>query len=482
LGINLATADIVILYDSDWNPQVDLQAQDRAHRIGQKKEVQVFRFCTEFTIEEKVIERAYKKLALDALVIQQGRLAEQKAVNKDELLQMVRYGAEKVFSSGDSTITDEDIDRIIAKGEEATAELDQKMKKFTDDAIRFKMDDTAGLYDFDDQDDKEDKNEFKKIIADNWIEPPKRERKRNYSESDYFKQAMRAGPVPKPREPRIPRMPQLHDFQFFNNARLTELFEKEVKQLLQAKAAGTGEDVRIIEDVEEGLTEKEQEEKEQLLSEGFQNWSRRDFVAFVRACEKYGRDDLKSIASEIDGKTEEEVEKYSKVFWSRYNTLNDHERIIKNIERGEARISRKDEIMKSVSKKLDRYRNPWLELKIQYGQNKGKLYSEECDRFLLCSVHRLGYGNWDELKAAVHASPVFRFDWFVKSRTPSELARRCDTLIRLVERENQELDQRERQARKDQKKMNKGSPSPGRRGWGNSPGLEEVQGNSKKRK
>uniref|UniRef100_A0A2P2MQR2 Uncharacterized protein n=1 Tax=Rhizophora mucronata TaxID=61149 RepID=A0A2P2MQR2_RHIMU len=47
LGINLATADVVILYDSDWNPQVDLQAQDRAHRIGQKKEVQVFRFCTE---------------------------------------------------------------------------------------------------------------------------------------------------------------------------------------------------------------------------------------------------------------------------------------------------------------------------------------------------------------------------------------------------------------------------------------------------
>ncbi|VAH14525.1 unnamed protein product [Triticum turgidum subsp. durum] len=127
LGINLATADIVVLYDSDWNPQVDLQAQDRAHRIGQKKEVQVFRFCTEYTIEEKVIERAYKKLALDALVIQQGRLAEQKAVNKDELLQMVRFGAEMVFSSKDSTITDEDIDRIIARGEEATAQLDAKM-------------------------------------------------------------------------------------------------------------------------------------------------------------------------------------------------------------------------------------------------------------------------------------------------------------------------------------------------------------------
>lgn len=67
------------------------------------------------------------------------------AVNKDELLQMVRFGAEMVFSSKDSTITDEDIDRIIAKGEEATAELDAKMKKFTEDAIKFKMDDSKQI-------------------------------------------------------------------------------------------------------------------------------------------------------------------------------------------------------------------------------------------------------------------------------------------------------------------------------------------------
>lgn len=67
------------------------------------------------------------------------------AVNKDDLLQMVRFGAEMVFSSKDSTITDEDIDRIIAKGEETTAELDAKMKKFTEDAIKFKMDDSMCL-------------------------------------------------------------------------------------------------------------------------------------------------------------------------------------------------------------------------------------------------------------------------------------------------------------------------------------------------
>jgi SWI/SNF-related matrix-associated actin-dependent regulator of chromatin subfamily A member 5 len=57
LGLNLMTANIVILYDSDWNPQIDLQAMDRAHRIGQKKVVQVFRLIASNTMEEKMIEK-----------------------------------------------------------------------------------------------------------------------------------------------------------------------------------------------------------------------------------------------------------------------------------------------------------------------------------------------------------------------------------------------------------------------------------------
>ncbi|XP_052188744.1 ISWI chromatin-remodeling complex ATPase CHR11 isoform X2 [Diospyros lotus] len=481
LGINLATADVVILYDSDWNPQVDLQAQDRAHRIGQKKEVQVFRFCTEYTIEEKVIERAYKKLALDALVIQQGRLAEQKTVNKDELLQMVRFGAEMVFSSKDSTITDEDIDRIIAKGEEATAELDAKMKKFTEDAIKFKMDDNADLYDFADEKD-ENKMDLKKIVSENWIEPPKRERKRNYSESEYFKQTMRQSGPARPKEPRIPRMPTLHDFQFFNTQRLNELYEKEVRYLMQIHQKNQLKDTIDMDEPEElgdPLTAEEQEEKEHLLEEGFATWSRRDFNTFIRACEKYGRNDIKSIASEMEGKSEEEVERYAQVFKERYKELTDYDRIIKNIEKGEARICRKDDIMKAIGKKLARYKNPWLELKIQYGQNKGKLYNEECDRFMICMVHKLGYGNWDELKAAFRTSPLFRFDWFVKSRTAQELARRCDTLIRLVERENQELDEKERQARME-KKLAK-SMTPSKRALGRQ-AAESPRSTQKKRK
>ena len=62
-----------MLYDSDWNPQADLQAMDRAHRIGQTKQVYVFRFITENSVEERMLERAAQKLRLDQLVIQQGR-------------------------------------------------------------------------------------------------------------------------------------------------------------------------------------------------------------------------------------------------------------------------------------------------------------------------------------------------------------------------------------------------------------------------
>lgn len=69
------TANIVILYDSDWNPQVDLQAMDRAHRIGQTKIVQVFRLITTNTMEMKMIERQTLKLKLDSMIIQKGRLA-----------------------------------------------------------------------------------------------------------------------------------------------------------------------------------------------------------------------------------------------------------------------------------------------------------------------------------------------------------------------------------------------------------------------
>jgi len=69
---------------------------------------------------------------------------------------------------------------------------------------------------------------------------------------------------------------------------------------------------------------------------------------------------------------------------------------------------------------MARYRAPFHQLRIQYGTNKGKNYTEEEDRFLVCMLHKLGFDRenvYDELRTAVRQAPQFRFDWFIKSRT-----------------------------------------------------------------
>lgn len=116
LGINLHTADTVIMYDSDWNPQADLQAQDRAHRIGQTKPVRVFRFITEGTIEERVAQRADKKLFLDAVVTTKSKGKPRTMPSKRsgrEILSMLTFGAERVFSAKGKSVSDADVDLLL---------------------------------------------------------------------------------------------------------------------------------------------------------------------------------------------------------------------------------------------------------------------------------------------------------------------------------------------------------------------------------
>uniref|UniRef100_A0A7S0QUG6 Chromatin-remodeling complex ATPase n=2 Tax=Pyramimonas obovata TaxID=1411642 RepID=A0A7S0QUG6_9CHLO len=468
LGINLATADIVVLYDSDWNPQMDLQAMDRAHRIGQKKEVTVFRFMTEDSIEVKVIEKAYKKLALDALVIQQGRLADQnKNMTKEELQQMVRYGAEKIFNSSDlDQITDQDIDTLIAKGEEATKEMNNKMSKYTEQALQFQLsgEQTAQeLAEFQEEDEEVVPGiDIKAMIATNWIDPPKRERKKNYSETEYYRKAFTLPGGSKSNGPRLPKMPTMQDYQFFDTVKIQELYDKEAEFLMyeyqRQQSLESGVVVPNLPAPDDPrapktLGETEIAERDRLLSEGFSNWSKRDFNNFVRGCERYGREDLDRITLEVEGKTEDEVAEYSAVFWERFAEIADHDRYIKNIEKGEAKIQRYNDIMEALTAKIERYKNPWRDLKISYGQNKGKGFTEEEDRFLICQVHKLGWGHWDELKSEIRKSYLFRFDWFFKSRTAQELQKRCDQLVRLVEKENDDLDDKPEQPKKQIRKV-----------------------------
>nr|CAB3252498.1 chromatin structure-remodeling complex subunit snf21-like [Phallusia mammillata] len=97
IGINLTGADTVIIYDSDWNPQNDIQAQDRCHRIGQEKPVVVYRLVTASTIDQQIMERAARKRMLEKMIIHEnkfkGELSEElhnlKSINPTQLLHLL---------------------------------------------------------------------------------------------------------------------------------------------------------------------------------------------------------------------------------------------------------------------------------------------------------------------------------------------------------------------------------------------------------
>ncbi|XP_072247710.1 lymphoid-specific helicase isoform X2 [Leuresthes tenuis] len=127
LGINLTAADTVIIFDSDWNPQADLQAQDRCHRIGQTKPVVVYRLVTANTIDQKILERASAKRKLEQMVIHKNKFKGGKAelkqskscIDLDELRELLRVkGPEKeVKASRGKVISDKDLEILLDRSD-----------------------------------------------------------------------------------------------------------------------------------------------------------------------------------------------------------------------------------------------------------------------------------------------------------------------------------------------------------------------------
>lgn len=456
LGINLTSADIVILYDSDWNPQADLQAMDRAHRIGQTKQVYVFRFVTENAVEEKVLERAAQKLRLDQLVIQQGRASQtvnKNSNNKDDLVKMIQHGAENIFNTSGSTIKDDDIDSVLKRGEERTAELSAKYSNLgLDDLQKFTSEGSA--YEWNGEDFTK-KSKLGNSIA--WINPSKRERKeQTYSIDNYYKDILQASKTNStPRTQRAPKQIAIQEFQFLPD-RLRELQEKELASY--RKAVGFKFSTADITEVDEGetkeqrrrkenqiiekstpLTEEEVEEKKKIIEDGFSDWSKRDFTNYIHQSARYGRNNYQAISKEFNDRSPEEIERYAKVFWERYTEIEGYERYIAQIEAGEERLKKLQLQQKHLRQKIEKYKAPQFEMEITYPANNSKKnYTVDEDRFILIMADKYGLDAenlWEKVIEDIKQSPLFRFDYFFLSRNAVELSRRCATLLLAVTRE-----------------------------------------------
>ena len=447
LGINLQTADIVILYDSDWNPQADLQAQDRAHRIGQKKAVQVFRLVTDDTVEVKVVERAQQKLKLDAMVVQQGRLQENdKKMSKTDLLDTLRFGADKIFKSKDSSITDDDIDTILDQGKKRTEEMNSSLADAEKgDMYDFRLDGgmNSQVFDGKDYSNKQFRdNEKDQLLAMQmqFLDTGKRERKAisSYSETIARLSAEQSGGQRK--IPRHLKLPKMDDFQFYNKRRLQELADTELA-MFESKCEdpdypphGTLNKLVV-------LPPDLMEEKEKLISQGFANWNKSMFNTFIRLCGRYGRDAHDRIAIELDLPVDE-IQRYSKAFWELGPTVfaegNVWDRHWKSIKKGEDRLDEIQRLESATAQLISVCSNPWEELSFKYSSQQGRTFREDQDRYLLCFTQIHGYGNWDKVRQSITKCDKFKFDYYLNSCSSDAIGKRCETLMKSAERELQE--------------------------------------------
>eukprot|EP00898_Chlorokybus_atmophyticus_P008693 jgi/Chlat1/8825/Chrsp91S08163 len=150
VGINLVGADTVIFYDSDWNPAMDLQAQDRCHRIGQTREVNIYRLICDSTIEENILKKAQQKRLLDDLVIQSGGYTTDFFTRLDPRELLTGQVQEKLPATRNAPTEKEVLDAFrkvedesdTAALESATRETAAELQEFTEEVVP--LDDEQG--------------------------------------------------------------------------------------------------------------------------------------------------------------------------------------------------------------------------------------------------------------------------------------------------------------------------------------------------
>lgn len=291
----------------------------------------------------------------------------------------------------------------------------------------------------------------------------------------------------------------MQDFQLYNRERLDELAsrEKELaqqredhlamisdlrKQIAKAPPSTVGQMMAEVNEMDSfamlnqfALTAPEQAEKAKLLSEGFANWSRKEYKMFCNSLEAHGRYAITKIINEVSqgtGKNEDDIKQYYVAFWLHYRRIADWSKIIDKIEKGERKIHRLRDIREVIQYKVEKLhlvsiynkmyqvgvekgklsqetfeKYPpwdllicsWDKMEFKYGpQQKGFSYQQQEDAFLLTMMYRHGFGAARRIHLEIRRAWQFRFNWFFKSRSPQEIQKRCDVLIRVVEREVKE--------------------------------------------
>ena len=382
------------------------------------------------------------KLKLDSLIIQKGRMAPKNTgMQKDDLKDMVNYGADAIFEIG-SNIDDQDIDDMIQAGEEKAKEINKEAEKIMGDkfnTLNFDMN-SCNLYQFEDVDYlKEKRKDAEDLLKKNVIamldaetaETTRRKVKRNLAENSLSPNIFANGNVGVSNEALKKRLAKVTDFRFFPDPeRLKELLEIEMK----SKYNG------YIQGVEQyNFTPEMKIEKDLIESKGFVEWERREFQKFLQALELFPTTDYANISKHMEAsKSVEEVKTYSMVFFEKVDTLHDSDKIKQRIEKAQKNVSFHMCAPYIIKDKVKQYSNPYDEMTLTYATQKSKFFCKESDIILLCYTNQLGYGNWTKIKNALKREQRCRYDHLFISRSEDELKKRMVYLVQSLEKEVEE--------------------------------------------
>lgn len=391
LGINLATADTVIIFDSDWNPQNDLQAMSRAHRIGQQEVVNIYRFVTSKSVEEDILERAKKKMVLDHLVIQklnaEGRLEKKEAkkgssFDKNELSAILRFGAEELFKEdrndeeSKKRLLNMDIDEILERAEKVE-EKEAGEGQGSELLSAFKVANFCSA---------EDDSSF----WSRWIKP----------------EAMTQAEVAlAPRAARNNKSYVEANPSETSNKRKNKGVELQDKGLKRRKADGLAYSAPAIDGA-----------AAQVRGWSYGNLSKRDASRFVRAAKKFGNDSqIDSIVAEVggvveDAPTEAQVELYDALIDGCKEAVSGENADPKGpildffgvAVKAKEFVTRVEELQ-LLTKRINRCENPISQFRaMNYLKpatwSKGCGWNQKDDARLLLGVHYHGFGNWEKIR------------------------------------------------------------------------------------
>lgn len=370
LGINLYTADTVILFDSDWNPQADLQAQDRAHRIGQKKQVHVFRFITDSTIEEGIYLRAQQKLKLDDILIQKEKKISH-TITENELVEILSHGIE----INQNVSTEMSLEEILKRGEDKTREFEDKMQDFK---IADTIDNKIDLYQWEGE--NYSKKKLEEFIAAN-TDDSRPKRVSLFSNKKFKRFAF-------------------PEYQFYPK----EFYELQNKE---EELFNKGEE----------LPEEDKAKKEELLQQGF-DWTKKDFKTFLSAVEQY-YGDIEKIQAALPNKTD--VKEYYDVFMERYNEISEIYKIPNMLERARLRTDRKVKLRDIFAKAKDQ-----LE---RYIICKNRFYADNAHLLLLYNNYMDDPQCFEKIRDEIVHDSDLTFDYYLLSRSVSELSKHINTML-----------------------------------------------------